>query len=212
MICRLRRPLLLLLLSAGIIAATRITNASSLKAGLGPAPGEQEESRSESRELIFKLFNFILLAGGLAFVLRRPLSEFLKQRSDAIRNNLEEGRKALQASQAQLSAVEEKLRRLEEEIRAFKESAGREMAAERDRIRRETQEEAKRIIESVRVLAETARRAARLELRAYAVQQAVELAGRIIPERLDDSGRRRLVSQFVEGLDGSQRLKVESQK
>jgi F-type H+-transporting ATPase subunit b len=168
--------------------------------GAAAPEGAEEEGRGERRELTFKIINFVLLAGGLGYALRKPVSEFLTQRSASIRKGLEEGRKALQASQAQLNAVEEKLRRLEEEIKAFQASATQEIFAERERMRKETAEEAQRILNAARAQMETATRAAQLELKTHAVGQAAQLAEQMIRQRLDEAARRRLVSRFVEGL------------
>lgn len=169
------------------------------------APEEIQESK---REVLFKWINFALLVGALVFVLRKPLGEFFTQRSNSIRRSLEEGRKALEASQAQLNAIDEKLRRLEVEIAAFKASLAQEIAAERERLRTETEEETQRILESARVQIERAAKAARLELKAYTARQAIDLAERIIRERLDDTGRKRLVRRFLEAVDEKPKVKT----
>jgi F-type H+-transporting ATPase subunit b len=150
--------------------------------------------------LLFKVINFILLAGGLGYILRKPLAGFFSGRSASIRKSLEEGCKALEASQAQLQAVEEKLRHLEEEIAAFKASAAQEMEAERGRLRQAAAEEAEKILASARAQIETAVRAAKLDLKCYTAQQAFELAEELIRQRLDDASRQYLVGQFVVGL------------
>ncbi len=185
-----------LVVSAGGVRA----HAANHRVVLTNAPEGAEKANQGKSETLFKWINFALLVFALGYVLRKPVREFFAQRSASIRKSLEEGRKALEASQAQLNAVEEKLRRLEEVIAAFKASATREMEAERERLRKETAEEAERILAAARAQIETASKAARVELRAYAAQQAVELAEQMIRERLDDAGRRRLVSQFVERL------------
>jgi F-type H+-transporting ATPase subunit b len=165
-----------------------------------------KEKNSEPRhELLFKTINFAILIAGLSYVLRKPLAEFFRSRSASLQKALEEGRKALAASQAQLQAVEEKLRRLESEIEAFKSSAAREMEAERHRLEAASAEEAARIVESARAQINTAVRAAKLELRKYAVQQSVARAEELIRTRLDDAGRRRLVTQFVASLESKER-------
>jgi F-type H+-transporting ATPase subunit b len=143
----------------------------------------------------------VLLAGGLGYVLRKPLADFFSARSASIKRSLEEGRKALEASQAHLQAVEEKLRHLEEEIAAFKASAAWEMEVERQRLRQAVADEAEKILESARAQMETATRAAKIELRIYVAQQAVELGEELIRQRLDDASRSRLVSQFIARLD-----------
>lgn len=176
-----------------------------LAAGFAQAAGEAQKEEPNGHELLFKVINFAVLVGALAYLLRKPLNEFLAERSASIRKALEEGRKALEASQAQLLAVEEKLRRLEEEIAVFKASARREMEAERQRLRKAAAEEAERILEAGRARFETAVRAAKQELKIQSAQEALRLAERLVREQLDDAGRQRLVSQFVSKLQASGR-------
>jgi F0F1-type ATP synthase membrane subunit b/b' len=157
----------------------------------------EAEEKKEGRELLYKFINLALLVGALAYVLRKPLADFFAQRSASIRKGLEEGRKALEASQAQLKAVEEKLQHLEEEIAEFKASAAREMEAERQRWKLAEAEEAEKILQAARARTEVAVRAAKLELKSYAAEEAVKLAEEIIRRRLDEAGRKKLVSDFL---------------
>ncbi|HEV2233985.1 MAG TPA: ATP synthase F0 subunit B [Terriglobia bacterium] len=173
---------------------------------LAPPEDEAEASNAESKELIYKTINFIILVGGLAFLLRKPLAEFFAQRSADIKGSLEEGRKALEASQARLTAIEEKLKHLEEEIAAFKISAAREMGADRLRVQQAAAAEAEKILESARSRMETTTRAAKLELRYYIAGEALKQAEQMIRGRLDDTMRSRLVSQFVTRLDVKQNM------
>ena len=175
------------------------------------APEGEAEGKREGRELLYKFINLALLVGALAYLLRKPLADFFAQRSASIRKGLEEGRKALEASQAQLKAVEEKLQHLEEEIAAFKASAAREMEAERQRWKLAEAEEAEKILQAARARTEVAVRAAKLELKSYAAEQAVKLAEAIIRRRLDEAGRKKLVSEFLAQVE-SQESRVESKK
>lgn len=168
------------------------------------AEGKQEERRA-GRELFYKCVNFALLVGALAYLLRKPLADFLAGRSASIRKSLEEGRKALEASQTQLGTVEEKLQHLEEEIASVRSSAAREMEAERARLLQAAADEAEKILQSARAQTEVAVRSAKLELKNYAASQAVELAEEIIRRRLDEAGRKKLVSQFLERLESKAR-------
>ena len=171
----------------------------------GTEPAAKEKNSEPPHELLYKAINFVILVGGLGYVLRKPMAEFFSSRSASIQKSLEEGRKALEASQAQLQAVEEKLRGLEAEIAAFKASAVREMEAERQRLQQSSAEEAARILESARAQTDTAVRGAKLELKNYAAQKSVALAEELIRARLDDSGRKRLVTQFVATLESKER-------
>ena len=160
----------------------------------------KEEKSEPPHELLFKTINFLILVGGLGYVLRKPMAEFFRSRSASITKGLDEGRKALEASQARLQEVEAKLGRLEAEIAAFREAAQREMEAERVRLQQAGAEEAARIIEAARAQMDTAVRAAKLELKSYAATKAVALAEDLIRSRLDDPGQTRLVTQFAATL------------
>jgi F-type H+-transporting ATPase subunit b len=171
----------------------------------GSEPAAKEESSEPPHEMLYKVINFVILVGGLGYLLRKPLAEFFSSRSASIQKSLDEGRKALEASQAQLKVVEEKLRGLEAEIAAFKASAVREMEAERQRLQQAGAEEAAKILESARAQMDTALRGAKLDLKNYAAQQSVTLAEELIRTRLDDAGRKRLVTQFVARLESKER-------
>jgi F-type H+-transporting ATPase subunit b len=168
-------------------------------------PPAKEKNSEPPHEMLYKIINFVILVGGLGYVLRKPTAEFFSSRSASIQKSLDEGRKALEASQAQLHAVEEKLRGLEAEIAAFKDSAVREMEAERQRLKQSSADEGTRILESARTQMDTALRGAKLELKNYAAQQSVTLAEELIRTRLDDAGRKRLVTQFVASLGSKER-------
>lgn len=196
----LRRAFLMLFLASCLLCSTGRAPEISLAHELAAAPEEPQGGKAEKHELLFKIINSAILVAALTFVLRKPLAEFFTQRSASIRKSLEEGRKALDASQAQLRAIEEKLVRLEEEIRALTASAAQEMAAERERLRQATAEEAEKVLEFARAQLETATRAAKLELKAYAAQEALKLAEDLIRERLDPASQKQLVSRFVDDL------------
>jgi F-type H+-transporting ATPase subunit b len=165
----------------------------------------KNENQEPPHELLYEIINFAILVGGLGYLLRKPLAEFFTSRSASIQKSLDEGRKALEASQAQLKAVEEKLRGLASEIAAFKASAVLEMEAERQRIQQGSVEEGARILESARAQTKVAVRAAKLDLKRYAAQKSVTVAEELIRARLDDSSRKRLVTQFVATIEPKER-------
>lgn len=165
----------------------------------------EKEEAAEKRELIYKIINFVILAGALGFVLRKPMAEFFSGRSASIRKALEEGTAALKESQARLEAVEAKLNRLAGEIAAFRANAEKEMQTEHQRMAEETAREAEKILETARMRIDTATRGAKLELQAFTAQRAMELAEQMIRQRLDEPSRQRLVSQFVETLGSAEK-------
>ncbi len=176
---------------------------SAASLALAP-PEEPSQEKKESRELIYKIVNFVILVGALGYFLRKPAAEYFAARSATIRKGIEEGRKALEASEAELRVVEEKLARLDEKIRAFEESARQEIASEGERFRRETEAEAEKMLEFARARLGAATRAARQELQAFAAAEALRLAELSVRDRLDAAQRERLFARYLAGLGGTE--------
>ncbi|HTV53959.1 MAG TPA: ATP synthase F0 subunit B [Terriglobia bacterium] len=204
------RFLLIFMLAASAVAGSRLASAQPPRLDLGSAALLLQANPTESRahENLFDLINLIILVGVLVYLLRKPVGQFFSQRSEDIRKGLEEGRRALAAAQEQLSAAEEKLHRLEQEIGALKESARKEMAAERERTHRAAEAETGRILASARSMIHSATQAAKVELKLFAVRQATDLAEKMIRERLNEQDQSRLVNRFLQGIprgpDGKQ--------
>jgi len=186
---------------AGLSECGSLLSVRSRQAALLQSPEKGGEAEPESpHEQIYKIINFLILAGVLGYLLRKPLGDFFRQRAQTITESLQQGRRALAAAEERLSAIEAKLANLDAEIQAFKDAAGREMEADLQRLRQAAGEESERTLSFARLQIDAATRAAALELRRYTAREAVGLAEAIIRQRLDDPGRRRLVGRFVEGL------------
>lgn len=197
-----RNTLFLTLLAGCLAASPRPASATVLPGGFYSAAIVEQSvpAQGEGHEKLFDWINFIILIVVLVYFLRKPIAQFFSQRSGEIEKGLEEGRKALEAAQAQLAAAEEKMRHLEQDIAGLKETAAREIEAERARLRTESEREAERIRESARHTIDAATQAAKLELKEQAAREAINLAEQMIRQRLDEEGRARLVSRFIQGL------------
>lgn len=151
-------------------------------------------------EMIFDIVNFVLLVVVLVYLYRKYGAGFYTQRSESIRRSLEEGRKALEASQAQLAAAEEKLARLEDEVAAFKKRTEVEIAEERERTRKTSAEDADKILQHTKSQIQAATTVAKLELKNYVAEQALQQAGSLVRDRLNEKSQRQLVNFFLTDL------------
>ena len=192
----------LLILAAEGTAAPRLVCSAGAGRATPALSGmlQSEQSPAESREGIYRIINFVIMAAALVYFLRQPLKNFFADRTDEIRRGLEEGRKALAAAESRMAEVEAKLNNLGNEIAAFKAESERAMEAERERLKQSAETEATRLMEFAQTQIESAARAATGELKRYAAGQAVELAETMIRRRLDDPARRGLVERFVRDL------------
>lgn len=190
-------------LRAGLLAVCLLGSVQVFRAPLLAAapPAEKAEESGSSHELLFEIINFVLLAGLLGYLYRKRGQAFFNERSDTIRKSLEEGRQALDRSQAKLADAEKKLAGLQEEVRALKQRAEDEIANEQERMRQAAEDEAHRIEEFAKARILAATNSAKLELKDYVVEQALEQARSRIQQRMDEESRKKLVGYFLADLN-----------
>jgi ATP synthase F0 subunit b len=165
-------------------------------------PGFFAVELGELLPVIAKVFNLLLFAGAMYFILRRPLAEAFKARQEGIRRDLMRAEEERRAAVAKLQEVEVRLSRLDSEIEAIREQAQREAAEERARIERAAEEEVRKIREQARREIESASKAARAELRTYAAEQSVRLAEEMIRREIRPEDDAHLVREYVGELGG----------
>ena len=168
--------------------------------------GQDHESEEHDRHhgsplsIVWKWGNFILLFGGLAYYLRRPLREFLQTRARGIEEGLASGKRAQEEAEAKMSSIEARLARLDEEIDGLRQQATRESEEERQRIIDSSRAEAEKVVAMARREIEGMQRTARLELKAHVARLAVDLAEERLRKGLEPSQDQRIISRFVRSL------------
>ena len=168
-------------------------------------PAAKAEEAGSSHELLFETINFILLAGLFVYLYRKRGKAFFNERSESIQKSLDEGRQALEKSQARLADAEMKLAGLQDEIKALRKQAEAEIESEQEKMRRAADDETRRIEDFARARIQAATNAAKLELKDYAVEQALNQARGMIEQRMDETNRERLVSFFLEDLSSGKK-------
>lgn len=171
-----------------------------VEASGGGAAAEAGDDHGSPLSIVWKWGNFILLFGGLAYYLRRPLREFLQTRARGIEEGLASGKRAQEEAEAKMSAIETQLARLDEEIDGLKQQAARESEEERQRIIDSSRAEADRIVAMARREIEGLQRSARLELKAHVARLAVDLAEERLRKDLEPGQNQRIISRFVRSL------------
>jgi len=147
-----------------------------------------------------RVVNFLIFVAVLYYVLRKPVSDFFRQRAHTIARDLEEAERARAVAAQELAQARAQLARVDEDVAAIRERARHEAEAEYERLRQETEIEA----EKIRALAEReiamARRAAELELRTFLVERVLARARTLLREQLTEEDHRRLIAQFIEDV------------
>jgi F-type H+-transporting ATPase subunit b len=153
----------------------------------------------------WKFLNLFLFIGVLVYFLRRPLSQSLVARREAIRRDLVRAQEERNAAQAKLEEVEARLARLNAEVEGIRAQAQKEAAAERERIERATEEEMKKLREQAQREIESAGKLARQELRRHAAEESVRLAEGMIRRDMRPEDDARLIGEYVDDLGGIRR-------
>lgn len=162
--------------------------------------GEGEAEEPSLMEEVFHWFNFLLVAGGLAFLVKRLLVPFLEERGRLIREDMDRSAKALADANQRLAAIEDKLKSMDEEMASLRQAAFHESTAERGRIEQAATTEAGKILSTAEQEIEAAVKAARQDLKRYTAELALGMAERRIRDSLTSASEGRIVQTFVKEL------------
>jgi|SRR5579884_1779476 len=163
--------------------------------------GEVKEPGDEDKWVLWKWVNFAILAGGLVYLLRKPMVAFLEGRTASIRRDIDEAGRLRAEAEERSKEIERRLSAMAEEIEKIRTEVRAEFAHEGERIRKETERHVARVQHQAEQEIASIARAATNDLRAHAARLALELAERRISERMDGPTQDRLIRSFVSSLD-----------
>jgi F-type H+-transporting ATPase subunit b len=165
------------------------------------AEGGQHAAEGSSNELLWKWANFAILVGALGYLVYKNGGAFFRSRTEAIRKGIEEANRLRQDAEARAAQMEERLKNLESEVQTLRAKAGEELAAEKERLRRETEEGLRKIREHSDQEIASAVKAIRHDVRARAAELAVELAAGKLRAMLSPQEDQALVASFLRDIE-----------
>jgi F-type H+-transporting ATPase subunit b len=167
----------------------------------------QESSVTQTAETpagtVYHWLNFALIAGAVAWVMRRSGRAYFRGRARSIGRTIQDAMADRAAAERERREVEGRLVAVDLEIQDMRRAAARETAAEAERIRTLADAEAKRIGQAAKLEMEAATRAARQELRSLAARRATERAAAILRSRMNAAAETALFRSFVGELERS---------
>jgi F-type H+-transporting ATPase subunit b len=153
-------------------------------------------------EILKQAINFLILAVVLVYFLRKPLSSFLKERSELQRKAIEDAAKARAAAAEKLAAIEARTAKLADEIAAMNAKLADDAAAETLRLQEAAAVEISRIRVQSEVTGEQEVKKAREELRREASLLAARAAEELVRKTLSAEDQERLVRENLEKIEG----------
>ena len=170
------------------------------------AEGEKEPSALEEA---YHWLNFLIVAGGIGYLVKKFFVPFLEERGKLIREDMDRSAKILAEADQRLTSVEGKLQKLDEELASLRQAAFRESVAEAERIAQAAQADAGKILAAAEQEIESSVKAARQQLKQYATELAVGVAEKKIRASLTPQAEQNLLQSFVRDLaDGSRKKRT----
>ena len=106
------------------------------------------------QQILLHLLNFVILAGGLYFLLYKPVEDFMGKRARQYRELDEQARRDREEAATMRRSAQEKLNAMHEEIAQMRIEAVDEIEAEKQQMVAEARAEARRILETAGKTAE----------------------------------------------------------
>jgi len=150
-----------------------------------------------SGELLWQVVAFALLVFLLAKMLKKPLGGFLAKRKEEIGNTLDQASLKEAEAMKVLGDCEKKIESLGREIQDLHETIRREGEEERKRIIDRAGEESERVRKQAEIIAEHEVKKARAALKKEMVDLSVELAEKLLKETIQPQDQERLVREYV---------------
>ena len=145
--------------------------------------------------------NLVLLLGLLAYLLRKPLGEFLRNRKERLRSEVDRAEKAAGKARAALEEYSAKLDAISSEIGSLTESIRKRGETERAELVSQAKKSGEAIRKEVEdtIRLETARAVS--EIQSEVVGSAVALAEKMIKEKVDRDFTSDSVGDFVKTVE-----------
>jgi F-type H+-transporting ATPase subunit b len=152
-------------------------------------------------DFLGKVINFVVLFGGLIYLLRSPLRNYLEGRTKFLHHALRDAEDSREEAEKKQREIEIRLKTLGREIGHIRKEAESEGQAVQERILQEAKAEADRLKRLSRQEIELITEAGIREIKQYAAELAVALAQERIQKKINKDTQSLLINQSIERLE-----------
>jgi F-type H+-transporting ATPase subunit b len=193
--------LMVFLLAAGAMAASKDEGAGNAKAAVHESKGGGHEAGEEGgwgKTDTYKVMNFVVLAAGLVWVFLKVGRPALAGRIESIRKELADLEARKESAKAELAGYEARIAGLVQESSRIVADYVRQGETVRDKILAEAALSADRLSEQARRHMEHEIKEAKARLQAEIVEKALAVSEQIIRANINSDDQDRLVAEFLE--------------
>ena len=159
--------------------------------GAKPDPAESPTG------LIFRWLNFLIVFGGIAYLIAKHGGAFLRGNAKEIAASIHEAQAAKAQAERELHAVETKIARLDPDVAEMRQEARQNWAAEAERLHASGLVEIEKISQAAHGELAASERAAQQQLREIAATMAVQDAAALVGSRMSAEIRARMFQSFL---------------
>lgn len=186
------KHLLVLILSVLVILSAGAAWASS-EGGHGEGNGTKGWVATDT----YRVMNFLVLAIGLFFILRKPISQALRGRIQGIQDHLDDLEAKKKQAEAELAEYNEKLSLLEKEAEGIIAEYINQGKEARSRILKEAEAAAQKVEDQARRNIEREFKQAKEKLQTDVLEKALVKAESLIKENFTTDDQDRLVNEYI---------------
>jgi len=162
---------------------------------------EEGQHKEDPMAFVGKVVNFVILFGGLTFLLYKPARNYLAERGKTIEQTIKEAGSNRQDAEAKLKKTQVRLKELEVETARMRKEAESEGKAEEERIIKLARQETERLKQLARQEIELISNLGARELKEYAAGLAMRQAEKSIIEKITNKDHKLLIDKSIERLE-----------
>ena len=167
-----------------------------------PSAAAHEGAEGQAHEqsiwpFVGKIFNFVVLVGGLVYLMRKPFAEYLTRRGGELRAELSAAEALKAEATAKIAEIDARMKTLPAELEALGARGRADIAAEEQRIRELAATEKQRLLDQAAREIDQRVRLAKRELVEHAADLTIDVARTKIQSEITDADRSRLVDRYL---------------
>jgi len=164
-------------------------------------PNAKPEHKNWPPPFGYALINFAVFLTVMGKLFGKSLVQFVRDRHDKIKLDLDEAAKLRDGAQAMLLEYQKKVQNVDEEIEELLATIRKEAEAEKARLIAAAEEQAKRLKSDAerQIAAEIER--ARLELRRGVIEAAIGAAEQLLQKQIGADDQRKIAERYVAGIE-----------
>ena len=146
---------------------------------------------------LWKFINLAIFLGFGIYILRRPISQALSTRRDAIKQELVQAREQKERALAKMAEADSLLSRLDTDVRTVQEQSRKEADSERQRVAASASREIEKLQQQAEREMDNAAKIARKSLRQFLAQRSIEFARQRVRGQISPEADKRLIEESI---------------